>query len=182
MASRKKDILEIVVAFAAAWLFYQGLAAVTGTGMPIVSVVSDSMLHSGDFESWWESKGAYYDEREISMEDFSKFAAPGGLECGDLLFVVGDTDPEIGDIVIYSKPGFGYTIVHRVVEKTETGYVTKGDNNQLPDAPILASQIQGRSVFAMPLLGTPRLILYYIESLVSGAPVNLGGQCSLARV
>ncbi len=178
----RKDILEIIVAFAAAWLFYQGLAAVTGTGMPIVSVVSDSMLHTSSFDQWWESKGAYYEGKGITRENFQRFAAPGGLECGDLLFVVGDTQPEIGDIVIYSKTGFGYTIVHRVVEKTAEGYITKGDNNELPDAPIHASQLQGRSVFAMPLLGTPRLILYYIESFVSGVPVNLGGTCSLARI
>ena len=51
MAIKKRDIIEIVVAFAAAWLFYQGLAFATGTAMPIVSVVSDSMeptLHRGD--------------------------------------------------------------------------------------------------------------------------------------
>jgi signal peptidase len=48
---KKKDIIEIVVAFFAAWLFYQGLGFATGTEMPMVSVVSDSMepmLHRGD--------------------------------------------------------------------------------------------------------------------------------------
>lgn len=52
MASlKKKDAIEIAVAFFAAWLFYQGLAFATGSEMPMVSVVSDSMepvLHRGD--------------------------------------------------------------------------------------------------------------------------------------
>ena len=45
------DLIEIVLAFVLAWLFYQGLAYATGTPMPIVSVVSNSMepnLHCGD--------------------------------------------------------------------------------------------------------------------------------------
>lgn len=46
-----KDIIEIVAAFFIAWIFYQGLIFASGTPMPIVSVVSDSMepvLHRGD--------------------------------------------------------------------------------------------------------------------------------------
>ena len=182
MEFKKKDILEIIIAFVVAWMFYQSLAAVTGTGMPIVSVVSDSMLHSDSFDSWWQSKGQYYSSKGVQRETFTSFAAPGGLECGDILFVVGDPDPDIGDIVIYSKPGFGYTIVHRIVEKTAGGYVTKGDNNDVQDAPILSQQVQGRMAFVMPLLGAPRLMLYYIESIVSGVPLNLGGTCSLLKV
>lgn len=47
----KKDVVEIALAFLVAWLFYQGLVFATGTELPIVSVVSDSMepvLHRGD--------------------------------------------------------------------------------------------------------------------------------------
>ena len=46
-----KEIGEIAVAFAVAWLTYHGLAVVFNTPMPIVSVVSNSMvpvLHKGD--------------------------------------------------------------------------------------------------------------------------------------
>ncbi len=182
MAFGKKDALEIVAAFVVAWLFYQGLSVITGTGMPIVSVVSDSMLHTQDFSGFWSSKGAYYSGIGIAEDDFAKFPAAGGLHCGDLLFIVRDDSPDVGDIVIYSRPGTGYTIVHRIVGKTESGYVTKGDNNAAPDQPILPSQIEGRMVFAMPLLGSPRLVLYYIEGMVTGRPLNLGGTCSLLDV
>ncbi|MDI6721425.1 MAG: signal peptidase I [Candidatus Aenigmarchaeota archaeon] len=178
----KKDALEIIIAFIVAWLFYQGLAVVTGTKMPIVSVVSDSMLHTEKFDNWWGSKSAYYSDLEISREDFKKFPVPRGLSCGDLLFITRDDNPRIGDVVIYSRPGSDYTIVHRIVDRSDNIYITKGDNNAAPDAPISNSQLQGRMVFAMPLLGSPRLALYYIESLFRGIPVNLGGQCSLARI
>lgn len=179
MAFGKKDALEILAAFAVAWLFYQGLSVITGTGMPIVSVVSDSMLHTQPFGGWWDSRGAYYSGIGIAEDEFAGFPAAGGLRCGDLLFVVKDDSPDIGDIVIYSRPGTGYTIVHRITEKTESGYVTKGDNNAGPDQPIFSSQLEGRMVFAMPLLGSPRLILYYMEGLITGRPLNLGGTCSL---
>lgn len=45
------DALEIIVVIVVAWLFYQGLATVLQTPMPMVSVVSGSMepnLHVGD--------------------------------------------------------------------------------------------------------------------------------------
>lgn len=181
MAFGKKDLVELVAAFAIAWVFYQVLAVLTGTGMPIVSVVSDSMLHAQDFNSFWGSKGSYYENLGISKENFAKFPAAGGLECGDLLFVT-KSNPDIGDIVIYSKAGSGYTIVHRITEKTDTGYVTKGDNNFASDQPIVSSQLQGKMIFAMPLLGAPRLVLYYIEGFVTGRVVNLGGTCSIVRI
>lgn len=44
MNSSAREILEFAVAIAAAWLFYQGLGFALGTSMPMVSVVSESML------------------------------------------------------------------------------------------------------------------------------------------
>jgi signal peptidase len=46
-----KDTIEVVIAFAIAWIIYQGLSFATGTPMPLVTVVGDSMLpnlHNGD--------------------------------------------------------------------------------------------------------------------------------------
>lgn len=51
MDKQLKQFGEIIFYFAAAWLFYQGVAFALGTPMPIVSVVSHSMepvLHKGD--------------------------------------------------------------------------------------------------------------------------------------
>jgi len=126
-----KDVLEIVAAFIIAWVFYQGLAFATGTSMPIVSVVSDSMEPV--------------------------------LHRGDLVFVVRPNDLKVGDIVIYRKEGSQFTIIHRIIQKTENGYIIKGDNNPGPDTPAVKSyQINGKVLFAAPLLGYPRLALYAV--------------------
>ena len=132
-----KDVLEVVLAFIIAWVFYQGLAAATGTPMPIVSVVSES------------------------MEPI--------LHRGDLVFVVRADDLKIGDIVIYQSRHDPKTIIHRVVEKREDGYITQGDNrrtNPTSDLDlqgvITPNRIGGKLVFAVPLLGYPRLALYAI--------------------
>jgi signal peptidase I len=131
MPNYLKDVAEIIVAFVVAWVFYQGLAFATGTSMPIVSVVSDS------------------------MEPI--------LHRGDLLFVTGADDFQVNDIVIYQRSDVQYTIVHRIIEIQEDGYVIKGDNNPVPDAGIVKQeQIIGKVLFAVPLLGYPRLALYVV--------------------
>lgn len=131
MDKNVKDILEIVIAFVVAFSVYQILAVATGTGMPIVSVVSDSMLPV--------------------------------LHRGDLLLVIKDNDPQIGNIDIYDSASSSFTIVHRIVKIENGQYTFKGDNNPVPDRlTVSKSQIKGKVVFALPLLGYPRLALYAI--------------------
>jgi len=81
---------------------------------------------------------------------------------GDLVFVVKPSNIRIGDIVIF-EPG---PIIHRVIKINEDGtYETKGDNNahQLEvEHSIPKSRIHGKVLFAVPLLGYPRLALYAI--------------------
>ena len=85
------------------------------------------------------------------------------LHKGDLLFVTGVKNPDIGDIVIYNRPDVSYTIVHRIIKKTKDGYIIKGDNNNVPDSGIVKkNQITGKVLVAVPLLGYPRLALYSI--------------------
>ena len=137
MSNHLKDFGEILVAFLVAWIFYQGLAFATGTSMPIVSVVSESMDPI--------------------------------LHIGDLLFVMSSEDPQVGDIVIYMPQQECFNldsnapIVHRIIAIEDNQYKTKGDNNPGPD-PCLVSreQIVGKVLFAVPLLGYPRLALYLV--------------------
>ena len=81
------------------------------------------------------------------------------LSNGDFT-VVDDVDPadiEVGDIVRVRVRGAA--MIHRVidVEDTPTGliFTTQGDNVERPDPPVSASAIDGRVVFAVPLLGLP---------------------------
>jgi signal peptidase I len=65
--------------------------------------------------------------------------------------------------VIYQRSDVKYTIVHRIIDKNEEGYVIKGDNNPAPDpGTVKKEQIIGKVLFAVPLLGYPRLALYAI--------------------
>jgi signal peptidase len=61
----------------------------------------------------------------------------------------------VGDIVRFDK---GQSqIVHRIIEVEQTPvgrvFVTKGDNNNTPDDPILAPQVRGKVLVTIPKLG-----------------------------
>jgi len=105
---KKKDVLEIIIAFSVAWLFYQGLSYAVDTPMPIVSVVSNSMEPV--------------------------------LHRGDMLVVTGSDNLSVGDIVIYDSVYARETIVHRVIEEVEGGYIIKGDNNERPDRGVVSEE------------------------------------------
>ncbi len=157
------DILEIAVAFIVAWLFYQALSFAANTTMPIVSVVSGSMYHGTGFDEWWSRNENYYRNIGIEENEFREFVVPNGFSRGDLIFLVGDKNPKVGDVIIYQAPGRGITIIHRVVEVRDNSIIVKGDNNPVADPIILKkNEIEGRAVFAVPLLGWPRLMLYAV--------------------
>lgn len=156
------DILEIILALAVAWLFYQGLAFAMNTPMPIVSVVSDSMYHKDNFDEWWSRNENYYKNVGIEKDGFSKFIVPNGFMRGDLIFLVGDKNLKPGDVIIYNLQGRGITIIHRVIEVKENEVIAKGDNNAIADPPVRKELIMGKAVLAMPLLGWPRLMLYAV--------------------
>jgi signal peptidase I len=157
-----RDILEVAGAFAVAFIFYQFLIIVTGTPLPIVSVVSDSMYHQGYFNVWWNASGGFYEKHDISKNDFTSFVDFNGLSRGDLLFVVKPLNLHVGDIVIYQRDSSGLTIVHRVIEVQGERIVTKGDNNYDSDPSITLPNVQGKVVFAVPVLGYPRYLLHVI--------------------
>ena len=48
-----------------------------------------------------------------------------------------------GDVVAFSRPDVGNLTVHRVVEKTDHGYLIRGDNTEKPDGIIPLSSIIG---------------------------------------
>lgn len=53
---------------------------------------------------------------------------------GDLYFVIkGNSNIAAGDLVTFYSFSKGSYVTHRVVEKTDSGYITKGDNNPTTD-------------------------------------------------
>ncbi|WP_373600100.1 signal peptidase I [Paraclostridium bifermentans] len=62
-------------------------------------------------------------------------------------------DIKVNDIVTY-RDNEGIIITHRIIEKTNEGYITKGDNNNVKDADILKDQdIIGEVKFSIPKVG-----------------------------
>jgi signal peptidase len=87
------------------------------------------------------------------------------LERGDYVLVVPyfagrSSPPQVGNIIAFDDQ-YGNKIIHRIVDTTETGYITKGDAN--PDAdlsPITPGKINGVAltlggrVLRVPVLGS----------------------------
>ncbi|MEM0043275.1 MAG: signal peptidase I [Sulfolobales archaeon] len=63
------------------------------------------------------------------------------LNTGDIVFIIPVSDPReihVGDVIVFRRPS-GEMIIHRVISIIISGdkyyYVTKGDNNLVPDPP-----------------------------------------------
>ena len=175
--STQREVGEFILAFVAAWIIYQGLALATGTPLPVVSIVSDSMYHGpssmgtmcgqrldspqtmGEF---WQKCSGDYLQYNITKEQFRSFISPSGMSRGDLLLVVRDDNPKIGNVLIYQRAGSSFTIVHRLVAIGSDYYIVKGDNNKDADMPVPKNAVIGRVVLAVPVLGYPRLMLHMV--------------------
>lgn len=77
------------------------------------------------------------------------------LETGDLIVIHPKENVKLGDIITYKKTinGKTYLITHRVVGKTENGFVTKGDNLQRVDENVKAEEVVGVYLGKIPKIG-----------------------------
>ena len=93
------------------------------------------------------------------------------LEGGDLVVIqnVPINQIHVGDIIVYNGlcSALGESVVHRVVNVTAQGLITKGDNNQYTDqrygiaiSPITSRCLEGKAVFVVPYV---ELLAYYID-------------------
>jgi signal peptidase I len=157
------------------FIFFPGLALVTGTSLPLVIVESCSMYHNeAVFEQTFES--SVYRNLGISLEDTGDWVFQNGFAKGDVIFVVGVDEPEVGDVIIF-EGGAKYPLIHRVVEAGDK-FSTKGDNyktnsRQLnSEKDISEDQIVGKALFRVPFVGWAKLIFYE-----SGRPSGNRGLC-----
>ena len=68
------------------------------------------------------------------------------LFVGDVIIIKQCENYEVGDIVTYNVNN-EYLVTHRIIEKKEEGFVTKGDNNNLADAEIVTKEkIEGKVI------------------------------------
>ena len=82
------------------------------------------------------------------------------LHVGDMV-IVAKSEYKTRDIVVYMRGSM--PIIHRIIEEQEEGYIIKGDNNPSPDPGIVRkNQIVGKTIAAAPVIGVPRLMLFWL--------------------
>jgi signal peptidase I len=156
------------------FLIYPGIGILLGTNLPVVAVISESMTHEGDFETWWNSPAMcesgniirsctqreWYVTRGISEDQFKKYIMKNGFNKGDIILLKGVTFDElkVGDVLVYQSK-LPYPVIHRVIAKNDV-IETKGDHNQkqildarLNEKYITKDQILGKAWIRIPYLG-----------------------------
>jgi len=80
------------------------------------------------------------------------------IQPGSLVIVKSQPSYDNGEIVAFVNSG-GINIVHRIIEVTQEGYVTQGDNNKFVDAPIVPEVIKGKAALVVPYMAYVGLFL-----------------------
>ena len=164
------------------FIFFPFLTLITGTELPIVVVISESMVHT---DSWEEqvarcetgicTQREYYEERSM-WTSFSSYPLRNGLNRGDIILSVHTSNLEVGDVVIFNSEQSPYPIIHRIVDENNGTYTTKGDNNAAPNPSIGETSLTSKDIIAnakirIPYIGYVKLVtvdtLLYIRGLVS---------------
>lgn len=84
---------------------------------------------------------------------------------GEVIVIHEESDYNVGDILTYRDGGV--LVTHRIVEKSDSTFVTRGDANNTNDAPIKKSQAVGKTIFHIPYLGKAILFVQSPIGLVS---------------
>ncbi|MFH1683084.1 MAG: signal peptidase I [Candidatus Woesearchaeota archaeon] len=183
-------LANVVIAFIMIrFVVYPLLGLLFATSFPIVAVVSESMEHGlhnqqicgayqedfkESFNSYWTKCGLWYEQRNLTQQEFKKFRFQNGFDKGDIILIRG-TPPEklkVGDVIIFQgdKP---QPIIHRIVKKwQEDGryyFQTKGDHNQdsingqWGETKITEERILGKGVLRIPYLGWIKIV--FVEAV-----------------
>lgn len=160
------------------FIFFPILSFFTGTSLPLVIVESCSMHH---YEKGFEEifTGGVYSSYGVNINDTDEWSFKNGLNKGDIIFVVGPKNLEVGDVMIFdSLGGAAHPIIHRIISETDGIYTTKGDNRLTNygiasfEKNIKEDQLIGEAVFRIPLLGWVKLIFFDWKN-----PSNRRGFC-----
>ncbi len=84
------------------------------------------------------------------------------IKSGEMIIIKEQTDYNVDDIVTY-KEDRNFFVTHRIINKYENKYETKGDNNNLVDEPIDKDQIEGKVIYHSKVCGF--FILYLLKPI-----------------
>ncbi|OIO41102.1 signal peptidase I [Candidatus Pacearchaeota archaeon CG1_02_31_27] len=157
-------IVDIILIFLIVkFLIFPGFSLIFGTPLPFVIVESSSMHHEGLVDEYWKSYGDWYEDKNITLNEFKEWKFSNGMNKGDVIVVVGKKQYQEGDVIIFSNLQTKTPIIHRIVLINEDGtYQTKGDHNNGQnnyEFSIKQSQIKGKSVLRVPYIGYPKVLL-----------------------
>jgi len=142
------------------FILFPGLSLVTGTQLPLVIVESCSMYHSQSLHKILENK--IYEDYNVDVNNTGDWSFKRGFSKGDIIFVIVAKNVEVGDVIVF-EAGQTNSIIHRVIQESDTSYTTKGDNNfaLLPFEKTIPKQnVYGKAVFRIPYLGWIKLIFF----------------------
>ena len=168
-------IVNVIIAFILVkFIISPGIGLLLGTHYPIVAVVSGSMEHNENFDQWWENNKDYYEQYNITKEEFSNYKFHNGFNKGDIMILIGKEPKAIktGDVVVYQTTLNNNPIIHRVIATTMNNnrltYTTKGDHNAVRD-PQLVQEEQitntGIAVLRVPYVGWLKIL---VSNLLGG--------------
>jgi hypothetical protein len=171
----------VVAYFGIRFLVFPVIGFAAGTSLPIVAVISDSMVHG---DGWEESPAMcnstpcsqqdFYAQYNISMDAFDSFRFDNGFNKGDVMLVRGENSYEVGDVVVYQADNRP-PVIHRVISvKDDNTYVVKGDNNPAPiqstgEFNLDESRIIGSAYARLPFLGWVKIGVVNALQRVFGA-------------
>lgn len=90
---------------------------------------------------------SYFLDTPYPMASITSGSMWPALQTGDLVFIQGlknKHDIRIGDIIVYRNQ-IGFTI-HRVIKINNETVITKGDANNISDAPVPYDEVVGKAV------------------------------------
>ncbi|MCK4309998.1 MAG: signal peptidase I [Methanomicrobia archaeon] len=165
----------IIVALVIYFAFKYILVFALGANPPFAVVVSGSMHHSEDFDSWWPSNYKGYEVYKIDEEIFSNFSLKNGFSRGDIVIIKKEENIKVGDVIVFNTPSLSVPVVHRVVrikEDDQKYYLTKGDNNGFADTYYWGKEgtpedkVIGKVVMVIPKIGYPSIWLKQLLGMI----------------
>lgn len=123
------------------------------------------------FDNYWTVCGSWYEEKNISKQEFEDYPLHHGFNKGDVIILWRAKNVEKGDVLVFQgdRP---QPIIHRVVktwmEDNQKFYQTKGDHNRdsiasgLSETKIGQQRVYGKGIIRIPYLGWVKLIFVQI--------------------
>ncbi|NCO96870.1 MAG: signal peptidase I [Candidatus Aenigmarchaeota archaeon] len=178
----KKEIWENIKYIAIGIIFAvalnKGMGLILHTDLPIVAVMSGSMVH--DATTPYRHYQFLEENFNYSKEEIDSWQIKNGFRPGDVLIIKGIPQDElkVGDVIVFTYEVQPVPIIHRIIYIDEKGYpFTKGDHNPVMDPDCNLNQgtvcwkrtdIKGKAVLWVPWLGLPKLILFNIIAFLRG--------------